>query len=159
MPTEFDHCLSCLAHPLNHREIDVSGVDAAGIRSLVGVRGGFQSLLVHGPRSWSSLVRPRYRRDWGYTVRTQQRVVGSACTVAVLGDAGVVAVVVGEVVVGGVEGDVGPVTGGVEGVAVHKNEAPVGLNGHTQDPVVDSVPSPVLGLAVMPSRPDLGGFE
>ena len=159
VPTEFDHHLSCFARPLNHREIDASDADAAGIRNSVEVRGEPRSLLVHGRHSWSSLVRPRYRLDWGCTVRTQQGVVGSAYTAAVLGDAGVVAVVADVVVVGGVEGGVEPVTGGVEGVVAHKNEAPVGLSDRTQDQVVDSVPSPVLGPVVLLSRPGSGGFE
>ena len=160
VPVEFDHQLSCQGHPSNHHEIDVSDANAAGIRKLVEVRGGFQSLLVHGRCNRPSSARPRYLRDWGCTVHTQQGVVGAGnvYTAAVLGGVDVVAVVAvaGEVVV---DGDVGPVIGGVERAATRRSGAPVGLSDRTQDQVADSVLSPVLGLVVMLSRPGPGGFE
>ena len=86
--------------------------------------------------------------------------VGKAYTVVVPGGVDVVAAVatVDEVVVGGgVEHDVEPVTGDVEGVVVaHKNEARVGVNDHIQDQAGDSVPLPGSELAVVFSHPGSG---
>ena len=89
--------------------------------------------------------------------------MGNAYTVVVPGGVGVgaVAVAADEVVVGGgVEDDVEPVTGGVEGAVVaHKNGARVGASDHIQDQVGGSASSPAPELAAMPSRPGSGDFE
>lgn len=89
--------------------------------------------------------------------------MGNAYTVAVPGGVGVdvAAAAADEVVVGGgVEDDVEPVTGGVEGAVVtRKNEAQVGMSDHTQDQAEDSASSPASGLVAMLSRPGSGDFE
>lgn len=83
--------------------------------------------------------------------------MGNVCTVVVPG-VGVAAAVAGEVVLGGgAEGDVEPVAGGVE--RAHKNEAWVGMDGHIQDQVGDSVSLPVSGLAEVLSRLGSDDFE
>jgi len=61
------------------------------------------------------------------------------------------------VVGGGVESDVEPVTGGVEGaVATHKDEGRVGASDRIQDQAGDSVSLSGFGLVVGFSRPDSG---
>jgi hypothetical protein len=162
VPTEFDRHLSCLTHPLSHHGIGGSDGGAVGTRSLAGGGEVFRSLLVHGHRNRLRLAHPRFRRDLGYTARTQEVDEGNAYTAVVPGV--VVGVVVAEaadeVVTGGAGGDVEPVTGGVEGAAAtHKNESQVGVSDHTQGHAGDSASSPASGLAAMPSRPGSGDFE
>jgi len=157
VPIEFDRYLSCLVHPLSHRGFDGFDADAVGTRSSAGAREELWNLLVHGHYSHSSSARPMYHRDC--TPDTQWEVgVGNACTV--VGPGGVVAAVAAaeEVVVGGgAEGDVGSVTGGVEGAVVtHTDERRVGARDHIQDQAGDSVSLPASGPAAGFSRPGLG---
>jgi hypothetical protein len=155
VPTEFDHRLSCPVHPSKHRGIDGPDEDAVGTRSSAEVGEGFLSLLVREHHNHSSPERPTYHWGRGCTTHTRWEEVDNAYTV--VGSGGVVAAAVDEVVVGGgTEGDVDPVTGGVEAAATHKDEGRMGVNGHIQDQAGDSVFSSGSGPAAEPSHPEWG---
>ena len=151
---EFDRHLSCLVHPLSHRGIDGSDVDAVGTRNLAEVREGLWNLLAH--YNHSSSARPMYHQ--GCTTHTQLEVgVGNACTVGPDGVAVAVAAAEEAVAGDGAEDDVESATGGVEGeAATHTDEELVGASDHIQGQAGSSGPLSVSGLVAGFSRPDLG---